>query len=201
MYPKEIKYTPHNLKDLLIEMKDTSELMVDLAYSAMMYDDEEIAEEVIRLEEIMDILDYHMKIVAMLSARRVEEAEAMAGALTVSSSAEDISNAAVDIAKIVTLDMGIPFELKLALREAEETIIRVTVHEDSIMNGQTLEEIELDVETGMWITAIRRNNEWIYSPSHETRIRPNDVLFARGHDEGVPLFIELASNKNILTEK
>ncbi|AEH60964.1 TrkA-C domain protein [Methanosalsum zhilinae DSM 4017] len=195
MYPKEIKYTPHNLKDLLIEMKDTSELMVDLAYSAMMYDDEEIAEEVIRLEEIMDILDYHMKIVAMLSARRVEEAEAMAGALTVSSSAEDISNAAVDIAKIVTLDMGIPFELKLALREAEETIIRVTVHEDSIMNGQTLEEIELDVETGMWITAIRRNNEWIYSPSHETRIRPNDVLFARGHDEGVPLFIELASNK------
>ena len=56
MSPKEIRYIPRNLKDLLIEMKDTSELMVDLAYSAMVYDDEDIAEEVIRLEEKIQIL-------------------------------------------------------------------------------------------------------------------------------------------------
>ncbi|HEY3360999.1 MAG TPA: potassium channel protein, partial [Methanosarcina sp.] len=43
MFPKEFKYSPKNLKDLLTEMKDTSELMVDLAYSAMIYDDEDIA--------------------------------------------------------------------------------------------------------------------------------------------------------------
>ena len=43
MCPKEIKYHPTNLKDILTEMKDTSELMLDLAYSAMVYDDEDIA--------------------------------------------------------------------------------------------------------------------------------------------------------------
>src|SRR6056297_3622740 len=117
MSPKEIKYTPRNLKDLLTEMKDTSELMVDLAYSAMVYHDEDIAEEVLRLEAKMNTLDYHMKISAMLSTRRVEEAEEMSGVLQVARASENISNAAGDIAKVVLNEMGIPTELKMALRE------------------------------------------------------------------------------------
>ncbi len=195
MSPKEIKYIPRNLKDLLIEMKDTSELMVDLAYSAMVYDDEDIAEEVIRLEERMNTLDYHMKIAAMLSARRVEEAEEMSAVLQVAHASENISNAAGDIAKIVLMDMGIPMELKIAMREADETLARATVSEDSSIAGRNLEDIEFDTEAGMWITAIRRNDEWIYNPNHQTRIRPDDVLFARGHEEGVDLFIELVTNR------
>jgi uncharacterized protein with PhoU and TrkA domain len=198
MSPKVIKYIPRNLKDLLIEMKNTSELMVDLAYSAMVYDDEDIAEEVLSLEEKLDTLDYHMKIAAMLSARRVEEAEEMSGVLQVARASGNISNAAGDIAKIVLLEMGIPMELKLALREAEETIARATVSEDSPIAGRTLEDIELDTETGMWIIAIRRQDEWIYNPNHATRIREDDVLFARGHDEGVPIFMEQATNRKYL---
>jgi uncharacterized protein with PhoU and TrkA domain len=198
MSPKVIKYIPRNLKDLLIEMKNTSELMVDLAYSAMVYDDEDIAEEVLSLEEKLDTLDYHMKIAAMLSARRVEEAEEMSGVLQVARASGNISNAAGDIAKIVLLEMGIPMELKLALREAEETIARATVSEDSPLAGRTLEDIELDTETGMWIIAIRRQDEWIYNPNHATRIREDDVLFARGHDEGVPIFMEQATNRKYL---
>ncbi|MCQ6963299.1 potassium channel family protein [Methanolobus chelungpuianus] len=198
MSPKVIKYIPRNLKDLLIEMKNTSELMVDLAYSAMVYDDEDIAEEVLNLEEKMDTLDYHMKIAAMLSARRVEEAEEMSGVLQVARASGNISSAAGDIAKIVLLEMGIPMELKLALREAEETIARATISEDSPLAGRTLEDIELDTETGMWLIAIRRQDEWIYDPNHATRVREDDVLFARGHDEGVPIFMELATNRKYL---
>ncbi len=201
MSPKEIRYIPRNLKDLLIEMKDTSELMVDLAYSAMVYDDEDIAEEVIRLEAKMDTLDYHMKIAAMLSTRRVEEAEEMSGVLQVARASENIANAAGDIAKIVVMDMGIPMELKLAMREAEETITRATVSEDSDIAGRNLEDIEFDTESGMWIIAIRRNDEWIYDPDHGTRIRADDVLFARGHDEGVPLFMELVTNRKYVPKE
>ncbi|SES85432.1 Uncharacterized conserved protein, contains PhoU and TrkA_C domains [Methanococcoides vulcani] len=192
---KEIKYIPRNLKDLLIEMKDTSELMVDLAYSAMVYDDEDIAEEVLHLEEKMDTLYYHMKMAAMLSTRRIDEAEEMSGVLQVAASAENIANAAGDIAKIVEMDMGIPLELKLALREAEETIVRATISEDSQMCGRTLGDLELEVETGMLVIAIRRHDDWIYDPHHDTRIRADDVIFARGHDEGVPLLVELATQR------
>ncbi|MCG7853666.1 MAG: potassium channel protein, partial [Methanosarcinaceae archaeon] len=201
MSPKEIRYSPRNLKDLLIEMKDTSELMVDLAYSAMIYDDEDIAEEVIRLEEKMDTLDYHLKIAAMLSTRRIEEAEEMSGVLQVASSSENIANAAGDIAKIVLMKMGIPLELKVALRDAEETIVRTTVSEDSFIVGRTLADLELDTETGMWIIAIRRHDDWIYDPNHETRIRPGDVLFARGHDDSVPIFVKLATTKEFVPKE
>jgi uncharacterized protein with PhoU and TrkA domain len=200
MRPKEIKYSPTNLKDLLIEMKDTSEMMVDLAYSAMVYDDEDIAQEVHHLEERMDTYYYHMNMAAMLSTRKVEEAEEMTGVLQVASSSEKIANAAGDIAKIVLTKLGIPLELKMALREAEETIVRATVSEESPMAGYTLRDLELDTETGMWIIAIRRINDWIYDPDPSTRIRAEDVLFARGHDEGVPLFVELATNRRYVPQ-
>ena len=190
---KELKYCTRSTKDLLIDMKDTSELMLDLAYSAVIYDDREIAMEVIRLEEKMDTLDYYVRISTMLSARRLDEAEALAGVLQAGAAAENISNAAGDIAKIALLDLGIPLELKLDLREAEETLTRATVSADSPMAGRTLGAIELETETGMWVIAIRRDRSWIYDPDHSTRIRAGDVVFARGHDEGVPLFIECAT--------
>ena len=179
MFPKEFRYSPRNLIDLLTEMKDTSELMVDLAYSAMIYDDEDIAEEVLNLEDKMDTLDYHMKMAAMLSTRRVDEAEELLGVLKVAASSENIANAAGDIAKIVLMNMGIPMELKVALREAEETIVRATVAAESVMAGRTLGDLELDIETGMWIIAIRRNEDWIYDPDKETRIRQGDVLICQ----------------------
>src|SRR5262249_21255328 len=42
---------PRNLKAMLSEAKDTSELMVDLAYAALFFDDEKMAAEVHELEE------------------------------------------------------------------------------------------------------------------------------------------------------
>jgi uncharacterized protein with PhoU and TrkA domain len=140
---QELKHCTRSMKDLLIDMKDTSELMMDLAYSAVIYDDKEIAMEVIRLEEKMDTLGYYMMISAMLSARRIEEAEALAGVLQAGAAAENISNAAGDIAKITLLDLGIPVELKPDLRGAEETIASATVSPESPMAGRTLGEIEL----------------------------------------------------------
>ena len=39
-----------SVKDILIEMKDMSELMVDLAYSAVLFNNKDAAEEVLTLE-------------------------------------------------------------------------------------------------------------------------------------------------------
>ena len=201
MFPKEFRYSPKNIKDLLTEMKDTSELMVDLAYTAMIYDDEDIAQEVLNLEDKMDTLDYHIKMAAMLSTRRVDEAEGLLGVLQVAACSENIANAAGDIAKIVLMNMGIPMELKVALREAEETVVRATIAAESVMAGRTLGDLELDLETGMWVIAIRRNEDWIYDPDKETRLRQGDVLIARGHDEGVPLFFEMATTRKFIPKE
>ncbi len=192
------RYTPKNLKELLVEMKDTSELMIDLAYSAMIYNNEEIAEEVIHLEEKMEVLDYHIKMSAMLSARRIEDAEQLIGVLEVASASENIANAALEVSKCVLMDIGVPESLKIALKNAEETIIKVNVSERSEMVGETLGDLELDINTGMWIIAIRRNSDWIYDPDKNTKIRKNDVLIARGHDDGVPIFFKKATNNEYI---
>ncbi|MCK4818456.1 potassium transporter TrkA, partial [bacterium] len=47
---EEIEYKPTSVKELLTEMKDTSELIVDLAYSALKFDSEDMAQEVRELE-------------------------------------------------------------------------------------------------------------------------------------------------------
>ena len=42
-------HEPHTVKDLLVELKDVSELMVDLAYAAVFFNEDKLADEVIRL--------------------------------------------------------------------------------------------------------------------------------------------------------
>lgn len=193
--PKKIEHCSQNMKELLVGMKDTSELMLDLAYSAVIYDDEDIAEEVIRLEDKMDTLEYHMKITAMQAARRIDEAHQLSGVLKAASAAENIANAAGDIANIVRLKMGIPTELKADIREAEETVTRVTIESDSPVIGKTLGELKLEIETGMGVIAIRQGSSWIYDVEKDTTILAGDILFARGHDEGLPIFTELVTGK------
>ena len=193
--PKKIEHCSQNMKELLVGMKDTSELMLDLAYSAVIYDDEDIAEEVIRLEDKMDTLEYHMKITAMQAARRIDEAHQLSGVLKAASAAENIANAAGDIANIVRLKMGIPTELKADIREAEETVTRVTIEPDSPVIGKTVGELKLEVETGMGVIAIRQGSSWIYDVEKDTTILAGDILFARGHDEGLPIFTELVTGK------
>ena len=47
---EKIEYKPIPVHDLLLEMKNLSELMIDLAYSAALFNDKELAEDVIELE-------------------------------------------------------------------------------------------------------------------------------------------------------
>ena len=43
------------IASMLMELKDTSEMMIDLAYSSLLYDNTEIAEEVIALSDTLAI--------------------------------------------------------------------------------------------------------------------------------------------------
>ena len=192
---KEIKYHPESVKDLLKEMKDVSELMVDLSYSAVLFENEYIAEEVLKLEERMDVLLYHTRIAAILGARGVEEAERLSGILQIASAAEKMSNAAGDISKIVLAELKLPNELKSILQEAEETVARVRLSSGSKFASKTLGDLRTKTDTGMKVIAIRRGSEWIYNPNRDTRLIREDIVFAKGPDEGVPIFYELATTE------
>jgi uncharacterized protein with PhoU and TrkA domain len=183
---------PTNLKDMLREAKDTSELMVDLAYAALFYNSEDISEEVFRLEERLNVLVFDMRTMAILAARSPADSEQMAGILQVVQDIEKIGNAANDIAKIVVKRLGIPRELLQDIPDAEETPTRVRIHAGSALDGRSLYDADLATETGMRPIAVRSDDEWNFDPEPEDILRAGDVLFMQGPPEGVAEVREMA---------
>ena len=183
---------PTNLKDMLREAKDTSELMVDLAYAALFYNSEDISEEVFRLEERLNVLVFDMRTMAILAARSPADSEQMAGILQVVQDIEKIGNAANDIAKIVVKRLGIPRELLQDIPDAEETPTRVRIHAGSALDGRSLYDADLPTETGMRPIAVRSDDEWNFDPEPDDVLRAGDVLFMQGPPEGVAEVREMA---------
>ena len=175
-----IEYEPVSVKDVLVEMKDTAELLIDLAYSAVLHRSEELAAEVIRLEGRMDFLEMRAQMSLLMAARSPADAEGLAPVLSIVSATDQISDAAGDIAKIVLEDIGLPDAMRAALPEAVETLVRSVVAEEAEYAGRTLGEIDLESETGIRVIAIRRGEEWLLNPGRETELRGGDIALLRG---------------------
>jgi uncharacterized protein with PhoU and TrkA domain len=183
---------PRNVKELLVEAKDASELMVDLAYAAVFFNEEDLAEEVEELEERLDGYLRRLREVAMLAARSPEDAEAMGGVLHIAGAIEKIGDAASDIARVVQAKIGIPDELRPDLRHADEVVGRVKVREEAQAVGQSLRQLMLPSEIGMWLMAIRRGAEWEFDPGPDTVVSEGDVLLFQGPEDGVNLIRQIA---------
>jgi uncharacterized protein with PhoU and TrkA domain len=180
------------VKDLLAESKDTSELMVDLAYAAVFFADPKLAEEVDHLEELMGEYLRELRLICMLAARSREDAEALTDVLHLASCIEQIADAAVGISRVVSDVLGIPDALLADLRHADEVSGRVRVRATSACAGHSLRDLELPTETGMWVIAVRRGNDWDFDPGPDSVIGEDDVLLFRGPEEGVALIYEKA---------
>jgi uncharacterized protein with PhoU and TrkA domain len=177
---------------MLSEAKDTSELMVDLGYASLFFADTRMADEVGELEERLTDLVHEMREVCVLAARSKRDAEQMSSVLHVVSAIERMGNAAVDVSRIVTHRLGIPPSLVADLAAAEEVSHRVRVREGSSLANRKLEEVELPMEVGMRVVALRRGRDWIFDPGGEDLLLPDDVLILRGAREGIAEIRELA---------
>jgi uncharacterized protein with PhoU and TrkA domain len=173
------------VKELLVGAKDAAELMVDLAYAAIFFDDEALAREVLRLEDQVDELLVDLRAVCMIAARTLEDAEQLAGVLSMAVSIEGIADAAEDIARVVLKDLGVPAQLRDDLRHATEVTARVKIREENQLESASLRDLELPARTGMWIIAIRRDVDWLYGPEPDEVLREGDVLFMQGPKDGV----------------
>ncbi len=183
---------PRNVKELLIEAKDASELLIDLAYAALFFNEEDLADEVENLEERTGGYLRRLRTLAILAARSPEDAEAIESVLWIASAIDKIGDAASDIGRVVGARLGIPDALRADLRHADEVSGRVKVREDAPAVGASLRDLSLPVETGMWVLAIRRGSEWEFDPGPDSVISEGDVLVYQGPEEGVNLIREIA---------
>jgi len=182
---EKIEYKPVSVRDLLVEIKDLSELMIDLAYSAALFNSKALAEEVLELEKRVDTLAYLLDMHVMIAVRDAEDAERLVGVPAVASAADKISDAAADIATIVLRDIGIHPLVRQVFEKVEEHLIRVEICPDSILAGASLDALGLAARIGVDIIAIRRDNNWIINPKETERIEKGDVLIARGAPHGI----------------
>jgi len=175
-----------------VELKDTSELMIDLAYSSLMLNSKELAEEVQRLEECVDKLHTEFELLALTSDFKKEEASGFLGLIRLGVATEKIADAAAEIAEVVLRGIEPHPVLKIAIREAEETVTQACVTEGSPLIDKTLKEARVHEETGLWILAIKRGEKSL-RPKSDAKIQLGDVLIASGYAAGVEALKKLAS--------
>ncbi len=169
--------------DMLAELKDTSELMMNLAYSSILLNSKELAQEVATLEEYVDDLHTKFELVVLARCISPEESKNFLGLIRLGVVTEKIADAAMQIAGVVLRGLEPHPVLKLAIREAEETVIYAPVSKKSPLVGKTLREAQVQEETGMWILCIKRGDKWV-RPKPDTVIAAGDHLIASGYAEG-----------------
>ncbi|MEX2532242.1 MAG: TrkA C-terminal domain-containing protein [Gemmatimonadota bacterium] len=182
------------VKDLLVLAKDVAELMVDLAYAAVFFDDRDLAREVFRLEEEISEAIVELRMICLIAARTREDAEGLAGVLSLASSIETIADSAEEIARVVLKEVGVPRQLRDDLRHAAEIVTRVRIRAENAIEGEQLTDLALPAETGMWVIAIRRDVRWIFGPAGDEILQEGDLVFFQGPPEGVDRILQLAGS-------
>ena len=184
--------TFEEIVERLVELKDTSELMIDLAYSSLLLNNRELAEEVQSLEERVDKLHTDFELLVLRSEFKKEEAKGFLGLIRLGVATEKIADAAAQISEVVLRGIEPHPVLQLSIREAEETVAYVPVTKNSQLVDKALVEARIPEETGMWILAIRRGNKYV-RPKPDSKIEAGDVLIASGYAEGVESLRKLAA--------
>ncbi len=176
-------------------MKDMSELMVDLAYSAVLFNNKDAAEEVITLEKQLNEMNYEIKKQSLVAARSLEDAEKLTTLLEIAEAAESMGNAAKDLADLTLKGFEPHPVFRAVMEESERNIIRLKVQEGSVLANESLGDLLLLNRTGMRIISIRRGDSWIYGPDKNTVIFVDDVLIAKGTETGTEILEKLVTGE------
>jgi uncharacterized protein with PhoU and TrkA domain len=177
--------------DLLIEMKNLSEVAVGLAYSALLYYDAGLAREVVAIEDEMDEMRYRIERWVLLSARYIEDPSRLRGILHLATASEAIADCAQEMVWIVEKGEEVHPVLSAAVGESDEIVLKLTVSAGSPADGRTLGSLHFETETGMYALAVNRGGRWTYRPRDTFTLRGDDSVLATGAPEGLEPLAEL----------
>ena len=113
--------------DVLVEMKNVSEVAVGLAYSALLFNDQGLAAEVSRLEDRLDEMRERSRCGCCGSASETVEPSPFRGLLHLGAAAEELGDAAQQMVWLVEEDEEMHPVLAIAFGDTDEVIVRVPV--------------------------------------------------------------------------
>ncbi|RLG56677.1 MAG: hypothetical protein DRN83_03490 [Hadesarchaea archaeon] len=185
-------FKPKSVRELLTEMKNVSDLMIDLAYASVLLKNRELAERVHELEAKMDELMYQIRTIAAVVTRNVHEARKITGILQVASAAESISNATGDIADLVRSRARIHPVVQDAFRVSDEKIASIKIRNISTIRDKKLCDLKLASSIGVSVLAIKRRGEWIIPVTRESFVLSGDTLIVKGPPDGITMLCGMA---------
>ena len=115
--------------DVLVEMKNVSEVAVGLAYSALLFNDQSLAAEVGQLEDRLDEMRERLEVWVLRSAADEVDPSPLRGLLHLGAAAEEIGDAAQQMVWLVEEGEEMHPIVAVALGDADEVIARVPVAE------------------------------------------------------------------------
>jgi uncharacterized protein with PhoU and TrkA domain len=189
--PKGKQLPEERILAMLIQMKDTSELLINLAYTALLTNNKDIAEDIFELEDKFDHFHTEFELEVMKMDLPDGEEKRRLGLIRLGVAAENLADAAAQMAEIVLRGVDVHPLMRLALKEADERVIRETVEPHSILANNTLRQLRLE-DHGTRVFAVKRNNQWTYDPSGRFKLRPGDIIYAGGYKEAVEKLEEVA---------
>jgi uncharacterized protein with PhoU and TrkA domain len=176
---EDIDGDPRSVRDILIEMKNISEKIVDLAFSSVMFDSEDIAREVLRLEDRVDDLLTMLRMKVLMAAETARDARRLLPILSIAASMDEIADAAGDLAKMLLKGFKLHPVVLEALKMVDEVIVRIDVKYSSPLIGKTISQISRELNIDFTPLVLCRGGRTIISPDENVKLRQNDYIIVK----------------------
>ncbi len=191
------------VRDILIEMKDASEFALSLAYASLLYQDKDLAEEVMGLEAELDELRYELFKLVIIAGRSPKEAEGLAAIIDIGVAVDEITDAMADLAKLVLSGYPVHPSLSWMLYHAEDVIGLIRVEKSSPLISMRGSDLEDPANlAGCEVLAIKKKGRWIFEIPPDVEVEEGDLLLVEGTKEGLDALRELAGmeKRNLVEE-
>ncbi len=174
------------LKKTYVQMTDISETMIELALAALFFNNYELAEDILEMEELMDGLNIAFEKDLLDFAHLIESPRDLTGIMRIIFSCELIADAAANIAENIIKGFEPHNILQQAIKETEEIVVREKLSVDSFFKGKSYIELQDHrYKRGFHIIALKREDKWIYSFKSDFVFEVGDLLIGLGPKETV----------------
>lgn len=180
------------IRKTLAEMRDLSSLMVDMAYSSILFGSKETAEEVGEMNEDFKKLDRELWLATLKATKHERDLVALYNLFKVAGSMEHIADTANAVVDIVLRGLDLHPVFAHALEQADEQIGRADVSEKSEFVDKSLKELNLWTRMGAYVLMIKRGKHHIFDPPRRTKVLAGDSLIVRGTKRGVDMVKKVA---------
>jgi len=174
------------IKKDYVQITDISETMTELALAALFFNNYEVAEDVLEMEELMDGLNINFEKDLLELSHLLDNPRDLAGILRIVFSCELIADAAGNIAESIIKGFEPHKILQKAISETSEIAVRETLSEDSFFKNKTYKDVQDNrYKRGFNIIALKREDKWIYSFKPDFTFNEGDLVIGLGPKESV----------------